>query len=89
MCKNVIIIVVVIALIYVVWCLTYKKREHYGGPVKRIRRIPKETCYQICGQYYNDCMKPHYEGRLIDAEACMGRRNACVATCNYSDFQRL
>ena len=62
------------------------KKEHFGGPIKNIRRIPKTTCYQICGQYYNDCMQKFSN---IDANACERRRESCISICNYSDFQTL
>jgi len=61
-------------------------REHYGGAVKRIHRIPKNTCYSLCGQYYRRCMS---EFQYVDAGDCGRRYNNCLAVCDYSNFQRL
>lgn len=87
-------IIIVLLIIGTIWCcLTFTKgyfrtplREHYGGAVKRIHRIPKNSCYGICRQYYNRCMA---EFQYVDAQACAGRYNNCLATCNYTDFHRL
>ena len=86
--KGYIILGVVLLIIFSLWFFR-SKRENYGGPVKRIRRIPKGDCYALCGQYYEACMAPHYEGRLIDAGMCMRNRDNCISVCNYSDFQRM
>ena len=84
------VIGVFIAIFFVAYSWNMQNRcEKYGGPVKKLRRIPKEDCYAICGQYYNHCMAPYYQGRYIDAGACQRRRNNCIAVCNYSDFHRL
>lgn len=79
-----------VVVIFIVICLAKNKSyENYGGPIKLLRRIPKNDCYNICGQYYTDCMAPYYQGRYIDAGDCQRRRDSCIAVCNYSDFQRL
>lgn len=62
------------------------KKEHFGGPIKNMRRIPRTNCYQICGQYYDDCMRRFSD---VDANACFRRRESCLSICNYSDFQTL
>ena len=84
-----IFLLVIIVLIFVLWFSIPSSRENYGGKIKRIRRIPKENCYRICGQYYEDCIAPHFQGRYIDFGDCQRRRDNCIAVCNYSDFQRL
>jgi len=83
------LLALIIFLVMYAWNNREQNREGYGGPIKRIRRIPKEDCYAICGQYYNDCMAPHYQGRYIDFGDCHRRRDNCISVCNYSDFHRL
>ena len=61
-------------------------RENYGGAIKRIQRIPKNTCYSLCDQYYGRCMQ---EFQYVDAGSCKVRHSNCMATCRYTDFQRL
>lgn len=82
---SIVILITIGAVIY-----TYNKprKEGYGGPIKNLRRIPKTTCYQICHQYFNDCMQKN--GRVDGSyHNCKTRHNSCIATCTYSDFQRL
>lgn len=78
----ILIIVVVIGVIL----LCKPKIEGYGGPLKRIHRIPKNQCYALCGQTYRRCME---ENQYINAGTCDSLYKNCVAVCNYSDFQRL
>lgn len=61
-------------------------KENYGGPVKRIHRIPLNTCYDTCQQYYSNCMAQY---QYIDATDCSRRYENCMSVCRYSDFQRL
>lgn len=91
--KNQKIIFVVVALVtvsvvYFFW-RGIPKSEGYGGPVKRIKNIPKNDCYSLCDQYYNDCISPHFEGRYVDFSLCIRRKQACISNCNYTDFHRL
>lgn len=78
-------LILVAAVIFVVWSCS-SKRENYGGPVKKLRRIPKNACYNICAQHYRGCMVQHGH---IDAGTCSNRYNNCVSVCNYTDFHRL
>lgn len=67
------------------WCkCTGNLTEHFGGPVKNSRKIPKTDCYGICGQYYRDCMKKFGN---VDANFCHRRKESCISGCNYTDFQ--
>jgi len=66
----------------VVWWFWWRKKEKFGM-IKNIRRIPKTTCYNICGQYYNDCMSKFAH---VDANACERRRESCLSQCDYTDF---
>ncbi len=81
----IIIIVAVIAL-FIAYAWNRSQREGFGGPVKRIRRIPRTTCYGICGQYYKYCMSQY---QYVDAGDCARRYQNCVSTCNYTDYHRL
>lgn len=78
--------IIVLLLIAILLILNNKRIEGYGGPVKRIRRIPKNDCYGICKQYYNDCMRMYSH---IDSNFCLTKLNNCIKSCYYSDFQRL
>jgi len=87
--KNFIIfggILVIILLIFLLFRRKNKKIENFG-PVKTIRRIPKNDCYRLCGQYYMQCMGT-VRGE-VDADGCAIRRRNCMAECNYSDYHRL
>jgi len=79
-------IVILLLIAFWVYWKNAKIRENYGGPIKKIRRIPKNTCYDICGQYYRDCMSRSWS---TDAGLCDNRYRNCVAQCNYTDFHRL
>ncbi len=61
-------------------------REHYGGPVKVIRRIPVTECRLLCDNHFVNCLR---NTRLTDGDLCDKRREACYAICRYTDFDRL
>ena len=65
---------------------TTTQREPYGGPIKVIRRIPKNECITICENYFYDCLR---KTRLTDYDLCESKLGACKAICKYSNFQRL
>jgi hypothetical protein len=82
-------ILIGILIIIGVWIFSVQfklNKEHYGGPVKKIRRIPRTTCHDICAQYYRDCLVRYGHN---DAGDCVGRYQRCIATCDYTDFHRL
>lgn len=62
--------------------------EGYGGPIKVVKRIPKNNCYNICQQHYTRCMQMnrYSEGAAF---ACGRARDNCISTCNYSNFLRM
>lgn len=83
--------IIIAALIFgtLMCCWYFSKKsvvENYGGAIKNIRRIPKNTCYALCDQYYHRMMQ---EFQYVDAGNCQRRYTNCIATCNYSDFHRL
>jgi hypothetical protein len=75
------IVIIVILISMKMW--NVKHRENYGGPVKRIHRIPLNTCYDICKQHYDVCMAQY---QYIDAGNCSTRYEACKNICRYSDY---
>lgn len=78
---------IILLIILIILCIYFfPRREYYGGPVKKIRRIPRSECYNICGQYFRDCMA---RSQYTDAGICHNRLNNCIAQCNYTDFHRL
>ena len=79
-------IVIAVAIVVFLILMCSSKKEEYGGPVKRIQRIPKNACYGICGQHFNRCTA---EFSHINADWCSKKYYACRNVCNYSDYQRL
>lgn len=79
------VLLAVIAVIVVL--IVLNRKEHYGGPVKNIRKIPFNNCQQICNTYYTSCMRDYGS---IDAEWCRERfQTNCLSECYYSKYQRL
>ena len=77
------IAILVLSFVAIAWWACKNNKEHFGGKVKNMKRIPKTTCYGICDQYFSDCMV-RYGG--LDAGYCMTRQNSCKRVCDYSDF---
>ncbi len=75
-----------VTAVFIIYAWNRSQIERFGGPVKRIRRIPRTTCYGICEQYYNHCMSQY---QYVDAGDCARRYQNCTATCNYTDYHRL
>lgn len=81
--------VIIILVIVVCICLfTKSKIERYGGPIKQTRRIPKDTCYDMCLQYYRKCIND-FQYVPSGGYTCQRNYDSCIAMCNYSDFHRL
>ncbi len=85
--NNKILYIVLVVVAALIAFLYYRKihptREHFGGKIKNMRRIPKTTCWKICDQYYADCMSK-YGG--LDAGFCQTRQASCVNVCDHQDF---
>lgn len=81
-----VILAIVVIIVLMVVFFPKNSRENYGGPIKRIRRIPRTTCHNICGQYFNNCMAQY---KYTDAGLCDRRYWNCIAQCDYTDFHRL
>ena len=85
--ETIVIIVIVIVIVIVFFNInSSSKKEGFGGPVKNLQRIPKTTCYGICGQHWNRCMN---EFGHVDASLCHVRYHACKNVCTYSNYQRV
>lgn len=80
------IIVIFVFALFVIWLWNKSRREKYGGPIKNIRRIPKNTCYNMCNQNYNECMGRY---AYVDADYCSRWWTSCRATCQYTNYHRL
>lgn len=80
------ILVVCLLVGLLMWKWNSSHRENYGGPVKKIQRIPLTTCYGLCEQYYTGCMAQY---QYIDADDCERRYKSCLNVCRYSDYQRM
>lgn len=70
--------------IYLVLCLTFPKRENYGGIVKNVRKIPMSDCYQRCDIWAANCARD----RPGDEYRCRQMGEACRAECYYSNSHR-
>jgi len=82
-----IILMVILLVLFIVYLWNKSHtRENFGGPVKNIRRIPKNDCYGICNQYYNNCMAQY---QYNDAGECKRRLDGCISQCNYTDYHRM
>lgn len=79
-------IILVIIFVVILWYFFFNKRKERYGNIKSFRRVPKNNCYDLCRQYYNDCMIRY---QYIDAGNCQNRFNNCVGECNYSDFHKM
>ena len=85
-CASIIIIFIFLLGILLLLSGTTSQRESYGGPVKVLRRIPKNECNTICENYFYDCLR---STRLTDYSLCESNLGACKAICTYSNFQLL
>ena len=83
--KGIALCVGLLAIIVLI-CLCTGKKEGYGGPIKRIRRIPKTTCFELCKQNYDGCMQAMWQ---TNADGCMNRYTSCTNVCRYTDYHRL
>lgn len=63
-----------------------RPREHFGGPVKVLRRIPITECELLCDNFFYYCLRAT---RLTDFDLCETQKNACKMVCRYSNFHRM
>ena len=79
----VLVVLVIATAIYVFYGRT--TREHYGGPVKNVRKIPITDCYRVCNNWAANCERDRPE----NYGSCFQQLNACRAECYYSNAQRM
>ena len=82
------LIIFVLFVLILAVCVWNKKYEKYGGPVKALRRIPRNRCYKLCENHYQNCMALH---RNVDIQSsdCLERHDACLLDCSYNNYFRL
>jgi hypothetical protein len=81
------VICMVVALALFLIFFVTRRKERYGGPVKKVRKIPFNDCKMICESYYNKCVRDFANA---DPGFCEERfRQACVSECYYSNYQRM
>jgi hypothetical protein len=78
--------IAIMILVALYFLCVFRKREHYGGAIKGIRKIPIGMCKKICDGYYQSCMASYGEN---DAAWCAEQfLEACPMECYYSKYQR-
>jgi hypothetical protein len=81
------ILIFIIVGVVLYFLLFSKKREHYGGPVKKIRKLPMGYCKEVCDTYYTRCMMDY---NSTDPGWCYEKYiTACPKECEYAVYQRL
>lgn len=60
--------------------------EHYGGPIRNVKKIPITDCYKMCGQNDSRC-RQMYPGDNVGK--CAHQWGSCVAECYFSNAQRM
>jgi hypothetical protein len=75
-----------LVLVLILMCLDKTHRDHYGGPVKVIKKVPFNNGVNIAQQYYKDCMS-RYGG--YDSDYCRKMYNSKLLEVYYSSFQRM
>lgn len=83
--KPFIIVTGLILIGYYYYNFQNKSKEHYGGPIKNVRKIPITTCYKICDNWAYHCERD----RPGNYGSCQTQRDACKLECYYSNSQRL
>lgn len=82
MLGTIIIILIVVILLYY---LLRENSENYGGPIKVIRDIPRNTCYHICQSNFHNCAKGVKNIGLGETD-CQQRYKDCLHTCVYKNL---
>ena len=86
--KDVLCLVVIVAIVVFVLVSCRKTQEHYGGPIKNVKRIPMTDCFTLCDMHSKHCnlTRSHIFGIT---DTCERRRQSCFAECTYSISQRI
>jgi hypothetical protein len=91
-----------ILLIIVVFVLIYKligethhlaivdrkesKIENYGGPIRKVRKIPMSDCYNMCDRWVKRCALWDPYG---ESDQCQRSGESCRLECQYSNALRM
>ncbi|HSA76174.1 MAG TPA: hypothetical protein VLE02_01395 [Nitrosarchaeum sp.] len=59
-------------------------REGYG-PIKNISKIPKGTCTDLCGRFYQRCLNDY---QSVNARVCQTKYMGCIGECSNSPMQQ-
>ena len=84
-----ILVILGIVLAVLLFLAIQGTKEYYGGQVKKIRRIPFNSCAQICNGYLRKCLADNYStGDTMWCHERFGSQGACVSECFYSNHHR-
>jgi len=88
----IIVIAILLAAFLLLSCVksptqkSYLGVEHYGGPVKNVKKIPMTDCYKMCDMNSDRCqqMYPH-----DNIGKCLAQWESCKGECYFSNAQRM
>lgn len=86
-----ILVVVTVIILFILYFFTIgdriklygNSREYFGGPVKSLKRIPKNDCHGICRQIYTYRLA---NLSTADPGYAYNRYTSCVNTCNHNNY---
>jgi len=86
---NLLFILFTLFILFIIFlCFSRKNIERYSGPVKNIKMIPKNECYNICQQHHTKCIFDF--GSVPDGKSLCNRNyDVCKRVCDYSNFHRV
>lgn len=77
-------VVVTCVLVALIWKVSHRRKEYYGGPIKNSRKIPMTDCYQRCDEWAARCAVD----RPGDEYRCYEMGQHCRAECYFSNSHR-
>lgn len=80
------IVFVAIAISAYYYFTKKSSKEHYGGPVKNLRKVPMTDCFSMCDRWTNHCLVTPPYGNSDNK--CQRSGLACKLSCYYSLVQR-
>jgi hypothetical protein len=92
--KKLPLIIIIVAISFLALCVFFQGRndksvtskEHYGGPIINVKKLPMTDCYDRCVKWSQFCEK-----RIPDTnnDVCYRVKNSCMDECYYSNAQRM
>lgn len=85
--QNILIVLGVVATIFLLTMVSSK--EHYGGKIKNIKKIPYNDCVRIAETYLKACLR---DNKYANPGSCYDRFGPdgwMQAECRYSNYQRM